>query len=104
MQIADLMEALEEATEHYDERRTKEADADVIYKIKYAKQMVLNANSPSLPTVGLKEAKALIECDVELTEREVTRAMADSAKMAMVSLQARLSSAQTLLRSIVNQT
>ena len=103
-QIAHLMELLEHATEEYDDRRRAAAESEVNYRIKYAQEMVTLASSQTLPTVALREARALLNSKSELTERMMDEAMADSAKAAMTSIRDRLSAGQTLLRSIARQT
>lgn len=104
IEIADLLDTLETATELYDTSRRASAQSEVDYRIDYAKEMLDLATSPSHPTVGLKEARATVNTKDQLRVRKINEATADAAKAAMESARMRLSALQTLLRSVAGQT
>lgn len=104
MEIADLLETLEGATEIYEQARTAAAKSEVTYRIDFAKEMLLLAASPSKTTVALKDAQATVNTEMQLTQRKMDEATCDAAKAAMETLRDRLSAAQTLLRSVARQT
>lgn len=96
-EIWKLSAALEEQTEAYATAARKAAVTEVEHKVSFAKSQLRHRNEK---TVGERDARALVETEGELMDRQVAEAVASAALESCRSLRARLSAVQSVGASI----
>lgn len=87
-----LARKLEAQTDSLADLLRTAAEADVTYRIAYAKAL-LHAEAP---TVAEREAHALLAVENAYTDRKVSEAIADAAREAVRSLRDQLSAVQSI--------
>ncbi len=87
-----LAKKLEERTDALAGLLHDAAQADVAYRIGYAKAL-LRAEAP---TVAEREAHALLAVEAEFTDRKIAEAIADAARDSVRSLRDQLSAVQSI--------
>lgn len=89
--IRKLMAGTQRVTIEVGQRAKDAAEADVAYKVKYAKEF-LKAEG----TLGIREHVATVACAEELAARKTTEALLLSAREAGMNMRARLDAARSL--------
>lgn len=91
-EIRRLARKLEQRTDDLAELFTAAAEADVAYRLEFAKALLVAEGK----TAGEREAAATLHCERLLTQRKVTEAVADSARESVRSLRDQLSAVQSV--------
>lgn len=99
-QICRCLKDLEQATEEYEKHAKEAAQAEVTYKVEYAKAL-LRAEEK---TVGDREARATIDCESFFYERKGAEAVLAAQKELLSTLRARLDALRSLSASVRVQT
>ncbi len=91
-EIRRLAHKLESKTDDLAVSFKEAADAEVVYKVEYAKALLLS----DLKTVAEREADATVKCERLLTDRKCKEAVADAARESVRSLRDQLNAVQSV--------